>query len=533
MLSGFRRLKPPITIQARLCTRRHGLRDCGVPTHPPLCGDNYLHPPHGIPACLWRQSPFRPSETPQHPTVPFVVLLLFSLVLARTKNVHDRMEYPTLANFVTSTLERSVNGMLGAGGNSGVGRADGASSSYSSAAATPESSFGCNVLTMYANRFREVRGGVDWVVIAEALGSGETGTATSSSGQAAPTPAGACALLRWVSWADELGAAPGPPGRAITADAAEAAADSALVLKSNARPYAEKALRMHSGDAGLAGAVAALEAATGRPDLAQRVLEAALRAHPQCSALWEQRVALEAAFGASSSRERAVATASAAASSGVLLRLRCVGYGGWSGLASRRLPTVPPLHPGARNTRNASRILAAVSNPSVRLATKSLSLQGAWEAPDKSAAAAAAPPSAEVPRSVFLLTNLVSLSLARNGLDAVPSAVGRLLFLRSLDVSNNALTVLPPSLARLSGSLRVLRVARNRLSSPLPALPLGALVNLRVLDLESNALAQFPEEVVLLLTELRTLKLAGNHFSSRAPASLSDALPHLEELTLP
>lgn len=408
---------------------------------------------------------------------------------------------------MTSTLEQAA---AGGGGPSFAGAKSGNSASQTSSGSSSASSlFVYDVLTVYGTRFQEVRGGVDWVVVAEAAPS--------------TAPTSMRALLRWVSSIDEAAAA-------VVAESGEggAASNMAEALRSHARPYAEKALERHPRDPGLAGAVAALEAATGRPDRAQRILEAALFEQPMCSALWEQRVSLEAAFGAGSA-ERATATASAAASKEVLLRLSCTSSsyrGGGSGLGSRAFSS--PAR-SAQQVRASGRILAAVSNPLSRQQTKSLSLRGFLEGEGGH------PPAvlSEIPRSVFLLTGLVSLSLANNGLTALPTAVGRLLSLRSLDASDNALAALSPSLSALSGSLRVLRLRGNRLGSPLKAAPLGDLVNLRVLDLEDNVLSQFPTNIVLKLTELRMLKLAGNRFAPRAPTSLADALPYLEELTLP
>lgn len=513
-------------------------------------------------------------------------LVVFPPQFCRTflSHARGRPEYRTLSHFVASTLDLSVSGLTNSGdgssGDGGGGKTEIASAFPFSATASvsSSSSFARDVLTVYANRFREVRGGIDWVVVAEALGSSESSAAVAAAASRSSYPPPTdqataettCALLRWVSWADEPAAAAGPSGEPISegtaataaaVGAAAAAAESASALRRNARPYAEKALAKHPRDTGLACAVAALEASTNRPDRAQRILEAALRVSPHCSTLWEQRVALEAGFGAGS-KERADSTASAAASTEVLLRLF---YGGGRGRVelgsvaprggSSSAPSPPPPHPSALQARTACRVFAAATNPLSRRQTKSLSLQGALQSPEKPAGAAAAatattagseagarceggghlliPAPVEVPRSVFLLTGLVSLSLANNGLAAVPPAIGRLLCLRSLEVSGNALTALPPSLSRLSGSLRVLRVARNRLASPLPAAPLTGLVSLRVLDLEQNALSEFPEAVVLTLTELRSLKLAGNGFPSRAPTGLSDALPHLEDLSLP
>ena len=492
---------------------------------------------------------------------------------------------------MASSLDQSLSGstnsdadLNGDGGGGGGGKAEITSGFPFSATASSSSSssFARDILTVYATRFREVRAGIDWVVVAEALGSSEESVATVSAAASHPsysdhaTAEATGVLLRWVSWADEPTAVTGPSGRhskkesTATAEAAAVAtADGASALRRNARPYAEKALAKHPRDTGLACAVAALEAATNRPDRAQRILEAALRASPHCSALWEQRIALEAGFGAGS-KERADSTASAAMSAEVLLRLFYgdgrgqvrLGPDSRSGLSAAASPPQP--HPSSLPARTACLVFSAVTNPFSRQQTKSLSLQGALQTPVKPTVAAATataesgagatrgggrggggrgggggvdrlplPLPVEVPRGVFLLTGLVSLSLANNGLTAIPLAIGRLLCLRSLDISGNALTALPPSLSRLSHSLRVLRIARNRLASPLPAAPLGELVSLRAVDLEHNALSEFPEATVLRLTALRSLKLAGNGFPSRAPAGLPDALPHLEELTLP
>ncbi|CAB1111808.1 unnamed protein product [Ectocarpus sp. CCAP 1310/34] len=423
-------------------------------------------------------------------------------------------EYPSLAHFVAATLDRppaTESPVRDSGGQPGksISR-DPPFASLATDSSASSSSFACDVLTVYANHFREAkRGGVDWVVAAEALGG-----VSAAAAAAAHASCAALALLRWVSWADhdESGAA-----------TAASSVDGASALKANARPYVEMALAMNPADTALCGAVAALWAATGSPDLAQRVLEAALRAHPYCAELWEQRVALEAGFG-SGSTERAGATAAAAAGSRVMLRLRCGGkLGGQT--------------PSGLQARTAGRIATAISHPTSRREIKSFSLQAALRAPPGSSApvaAAGAMATIEVPRSIFLMTSLTSLSLAFNGLLSVPAAIGNLSVLRSLDVSGNALASLPQSLSRLSGTLRLLRAAGNRLQSPLSATtPIGNLVGLRVLDLENNELSKFPGVVVPTLTQLRSLKLAGNEFSERAPAGLSDALPFLEELTLP
>ncbi|CAM9713809.1 unnamed protein product, partial [Ectocarpus fasciculatus] len=425
-----------------------------------------------------------------------------------------RAEYPSLAHFVAATLDRPPASESPVRDPSGQPRKsstrDPPSPSLGTDLSASSSPFACDVLAVYANHFREARrGGVDWVVAAEALGGVSAAAAAASHASCA-----ALALLRWVSWADDDG---DDYGAAVTA--ASSAAGGASALKANARPYVEMALARNPADTALCGAVAALWAATGSPDLAQRVLEAALRAHPHCAELWEQRVALEAGFGGGST-ERAGATAAAAERSRVMLRLRCGGkLGGQS--------------PSSLQARTAGRIAMAICHFPSRRETKSFSLQAALRAPPGSSGPVAAA-TVKVPRSVFLMTSLTSLSLAFNGLLSVPAAIGSLSALISLDVSGNALASLPQSLSRLSGTLRLLRAAGNRLESPLSAAtPIGDLVGLRVLDLENNELSQFPGVVVPKLTQLRSLKLAGNEFSERAPAGLSDALPFLEKLTLP
>lgn len=469
-----------------------------------------------------------------------------------------RPVYPSLAHYFTSTLEQSTNGLNIAAGNCG----DGSSHTPSSTAAAV-SLFRYEVLSVYADRFRAVRGGIDWVVVAEALGGDDVGCAggpsqSSSPRQAVPAVApplsSAYALLHWVNRADERQTSSGRRRLETTPDAA-VMANNASALRSNARPYLKRALARFPSDPVLAGAVAALEAATDGPDRAQRILESALRGHPRCSALWEQRVALEAAFGARST-ERARTTASAVASREVLVRLRCAADGdteteSWHGSGSTSAELTS--YKSDVQTRTAGRIASAVSNPRHRQETRTLSLEGALRGSSKvldqgvATTAIALPnqpqlaqdlhsptPSlVKVPRSVFLLRGLTHLSLAHNGLVSLPSVIGRLLSLRSLDLSGNALTKLPPSLSKLFGSLTTLRAAGNRLTSPLPVVPLGNLVGLRLLDLEQNKLSIFPHEVVLKLTELRTLKLSGNGIPSRAPPNLMDALPHLEEFSMP
>lgn len=445
--------------------------------------------------CGFRLLVFLPPATQHLPRcqhyVPKIVLLL---LLGPWFVDHTRAEYPTLANFVATSLDRPV---VGESSSAEVFNQPAKYHPASVAAETPVAAFSFDVLIVYANHFRGIRRGVDWVVAAEALersGGGEDGRSA------------ALALLRWVSWAndnEDVAASRGAPV-------------GSLGIRINARPYVEKALMRHPGDPGLCGAVAALAAATRWPDHAQRVLEAALRVNPFCAALWEHRIALEAGFGYGS-MERAGETAAAAASSNALVRLSCGGkVGGES--------------PSALQARTAGRIATIISHPSSRRETKSLSLQAALTGPAQEAALPTA--TAVVPRSVFMAKNLVSLSLAFNGLLSVPVAIGRLPALRSLDVSGNALIGLPLSLSRLSGTLRVLRAAGNKLGT-LSGTPLENLVGLRILDLEHNVLSQFPEAVVRRLTELRTLKLAGNAFCERAPTGLADVLPHLEELTLP
>lgn len=442
-------------------------------------------------------------------------------------SLDGRSDYATIAGHLVSALDRSWDGeSLSAGGR----MAENVSSSAAS--------FAYDVLMLYTKGFREMRGGVDWVVVAEAFGNGDrkaTVNKVSSRGSLgipgylAASSACVRALLFWVNQADEAEseAEHGPAVRA----------GGALAARRNARPYAEMALARDRDDTDLAGIVAALEASTGRPDRAQRILESALSRNGLCSTLWEQRIALEVAFGRRS-KERASVTSLAAASREVLLRLRCVSDGvkigsGRSDPSSTQISRQSMVLP----TRVAGRLLAMVSNSSLRRETKSFSLQGALLVPDKTGTVTVQDSPirlpTEVPKSLFLLKGLVNLSLAGNGLVALPSSIGSLVGIRSLDVSNNALTALPWSLSKLSGSLRLLRLAGNRLTSPLASSPLGDLVSLRLLDLENNALTRFPEEVVMTLKELRTLKLAGNRSFQRAPSGLTDALPHLEQLTLP
>lgn len=453
-----------------------------------------------------------------------------------------RSGYPNLARFVACRLEERPG-------------AAAVADSTSSLVEPLASSFVHDVLTIYANWFRAVKGGgVDWMIVAEALGSSiehRRDNGGGGCGPPAPPPRSVLALLRWVDSAADSVERAGRGG--LTAAVSDAAAEAGMALRSNARPYTEKAL---AGDAGigypgLAGAVAALEAATGRPDRAQRILEAALRERPLCSALWGSRLELESAFGGESS-QRALATAEAAASTGVLLRLRCDRHSLSLGQRCFSSSPVAKATHVERSGKTAGRILGAVSNPSSRNDTKSFCFGGAW-VPERSADSGGKPGAAdtrsdsggsggasqavvfsppEVPRSIFLLTNLVGLNLSGNGLPTLPAAVGLLGSLRALDASRNALTNLPPTLSRLSGSLRVLHLQHNLLAFPLTGSPLSRLTSLRLLNLEANAFSQFPT-FVFGLSELRTLYLAGNRFPRSSLPKLSDALPKLQEFTLP
>lgn len=132
------------------------------------------------------------------------------------------------------------------------------------------------------------------------------------------------------------------------------------------------------------------------------------------------------------------------------------------------------------------------------------------------------------------------LRLANRGLESVPPRVTCLLDesamtegekwweavpLKSLDLTNNEIAALPEDLGRLGDALVTLTAARNAIEA-LPA-SVGDLVSLASLDLSRNRLRELPEEIGRL-GELRTLKVGGNAIRA-LPESLG-GLARLERL---
>jgi Leucine-rich repeat (LRR) protein len=128
-----------------------------------------------------------------------------------------------------------------------------------------------------------------------------------------------------------------------------------------------------------------------------------------------------------------------------------------------------------------------------------------------------------LPDGLGALVKLQELNFKSNALGSLPAAMGNLTELVILNGEGNALQWLPAGCGEHWGSLEVLRLSHNRLSS-LPA-TLGLLRSLRSLQLSNNCLAALPLELGALTT-LRELDVSWNQLSS-----IPDELGCLESLT--
>jgi Leucine-rich repeat (LRR) protein len=132
-----------------------------------------------------------------------------------------------------------------------------------------------------------------------------------------------------------------------------------------------------------------------------------------------------------------------------------------------------------------------------------------------------APGLTTLPESLFQLTRLRRLDLARNKLTALPESLGRLTKLESLILAGNELTALPESLSQLT-NLRRLNVDFNQLTS-LPEW-FGKLTQLRSLDLSHNKLTALPESLSQI-AQMESLDLSYNQLTA-----LPESIGHLRQL---
>ena len=138
-----------------------------------------------------------------------------------------------------------------------------------------------------------------------------------------------------------------------------------------------------------------------------------------------------------------------------------------------------------------------------------------------------------LPAEIFLLSNLVELSLADNQLTStIPTqGIERLIHLKFLNLGNTSiLGPLPSALGSLE-SLEVLDLSDNQLSGTLP-LTFANLVNLTDLHLQKNDLTgSLPGALVANMTNLKQLYLFRNKLSGSIPPEIGN-LSSLEDLLL-
>ena len=145
-----------------------------------------------------------------------------------------------------------------------------------------------------------------------------------------------------------------------------------------------------------------------------------------------------------------------------------------------------------------------------------------------------------MPRQIGQLVNLTSLLFQNNELTSVPVEIGQLVHLKNLDVSNNKLAQLPAEIGQLA-ELFTCNLSGNQLSA---LFPLERLHKLAVLDVSRNAFTRLPDDLASdalenlsqlnasfnqlvelseQLCELPALKIFNveNNALTRVPASLS------------
>ncbi|KAL0263889.1 UNVERIFIED_CONTAM: hypothetical protein PYX00_010960 [Menopon gallinae] len=115
----------------------------------------------------------------------------------------------------------------------------------------------------------------------------------------------------------------------------------------------------------------------------------------------------------------------------------------------------------------------------------------------------------EVPREVFVATDLQELDLSDNELTTLPGEIRSLSQLQKLDISGNQLTTLPGEIESLS-QLQELYIGNNQLT----ALPkeIGRLSQLQKLYLGSNQLTGLPKEIGSL-SQLQEVYLSHNQLT--------------------
>lgn len=118
-----------------------------------------------------------------------------------------------------------------------------------------------------------------------------------------------------------------------------------------------------------------------------------------------------------------------------------------------------------------------------------------------------------VPEEIGLLKNLRSLNLRNNKLNSIPEHIAQLEKLEHLDLSGNQLSDLTVSILSLD-RLKALNLMNNNLSEIHESI--YELKKLERLDLRYNKLSKFPETIIDKWHSLKFIFLVGNQFSINA-----------------
>jgi Leucine-rich repeat (LRR) protein len=128
----------------------------------------------------------------------------------------------------------------------------------------------------------------------------------------------------------------------------------------------------------------------------------------------------------------------------------------------------------------------------------------------------------KLPKQLTELKNLVSISLLGNNFTSFPTVLGSLITLDEISLSSNQLTTVGKEIGQLR-NLRILIMNNNQLAE-LPK-EIGELTNLLYLEIGNNNLKHLPEEIKYL-TNLQELHIERNALSDSEKLRTKKLLPN-------
>ena len=110
----------------------------------------------------------------------------------------------------------------------------------------------------------------------------------------------------------------------------------------------------------------------------------------------------------------------------------------------------------------------------------------------------------EVPKEVFMFTNLQELNLSKNKLTEIPKEIIALSKLEKLDVSANDIDTLYSEIGQLINIKKL--ILNQNVISHLPS-TIGNLTKMSFLDMWGNEIQEFPKEITKLQNTLKVVDL--------------------------